>query len=165
MLKQFVAAARHLHFAHAARELGVPRSTVIASVRTPAGSTLGAPVQLRVQSTVYGPVALAINLGVAALVVILALRRVSRRLPGILIAVVLATLLVSVFGLAGQLAVVGAVPHGFASAGIPAVSPADLLHMREGDVPSVAVSRPLRYVGHLKYNPPPTITADGATAR
>ena len=33
MLKQFVAAARHLHFAHAARELGVPRSTVIASVR------------------------------------------------------------------------------------------------------------------------------------
>lgn len=45
------------------------------------------------------------------------------------------------------------------------VSPADLLHMREGDVPSVAVSRPLRYVGHLKYNPPPTITADGATAR
>jgi uncharacterized protein YycO len=45
------------------------------------------------------------------------------------------------------------------------VSPADLLHMREGDVPSVAASRPLRYVGHLKYSPPPTITADGATTR
>lgn len=34
LLKRFVAAARHLHFAHAARELGVPRSTVIAGVRT-----------------------------------------------------------------------------------------------------------------------------------
>ena len=45
------------------------------------------------------------------------------------------------------------------------VSPADLLHMREGDVPSVASSKPLRYIGHLKYNPPPTITVDGATTR
>jgi hypothetical protein len=34
------------------------------------------------------------------------------------------------------------------------VSPADLLHMREGDV-DVAAARPLRYVGHLKYTPPP----------
>ena len=34
LLKQFVAAARHLHFAHAARELGIPRSTVIASIRS-----------------------------------------------------------------------------------------------------------------------------------
>lgn len=34
LLKQFVTAARHLHFAHAARELGIPRSTVIASIRS-----------------------------------------------------------------------------------------------------------------------------------
>ena len=34
LLKQFVAAARHLHFAHAARELGIPRSSVIAAVRS-----------------------------------------------------------------------------------------------------------------------------------
>ncbi|TPG27195.1 YaeF family permuted papain-like enzyme [Variovorax guangxiensis] len=45
------------------------------------------------------------------------------------------------------------------------VSPADLLHMREGDVPSIPATQPLRYVGHLKYNPPPVITADGAVAR
>jgi cell wall-associated NlpC family hydrolase len=45
------------------------------------------------------------------------------------------------------------------------VSPADLLHMREGDVPSIPAAQALRYVGHLKYNPPPTITADGATTR
>jgi DNA-binding transcriptional LysR family regulator len=32
-LRQFVAAARHLHFAHAARELGIPRSTLIATIR------------------------------------------------------------------------------------------------------------------------------------
>lgn len=31
------------------------------------------------------------------------------------------------------------------------ISPADILHMREGDVPSVRVKRPLRFLGHLKY--------------
>lgn len=31
------------------------------------------------------------------------------------------------------------------------ISPADILHMREGDVPSVRINRPLRFVGHLKY--------------
>ncbi len=36
-----------------------------------------------------------------------------------------------------------------------------LLHMREGDVPSVSAIKPLRYVGHLKYNPPPLLAADG----
>jgi hypothetical protein len=30
------------------------------------------------------------------------------------------------------------------------VSPADLLHMREGDVPSVQIKQALQYVGHLK---------------
>jgi hypothetical protein len=30
------------------------------------------------------------------------------------------------------------------------LSPADLLHMREGDVPSVRTHQALRYVGHLK---------------
>jgi DNA-binding transcriptional LysR family regulator len=34
LLRQFVAAAHHLHFAHAAKALNVPRSTVVASVRT-----------------------------------------------------------------------------------------------------------------------------------
>ncbi|MEJ6023182.1 distant relative of cell wall-associated hydrolase [Ramlibacter sp. PS4R-6] len=31
------------------------------------------------------------------------------------------------------------------------LSPADLLHMREGDVPSVRAHQSLRYVGHLKF--------------
>ena len=34
LLKHFVAAAHHLHFAHAAKALGVPRSAVVASVRS-----------------------------------------------------------------------------------------------------------------------------------
>ena len=34
LLKQFVAAARYLHFAHAARALGIPRSALIAGVRS-----------------------------------------------------------------------------------------------------------------------------------
>jgi len=37
------------------------------------------------------------------------------------------------------------------------VSPADLLHMREGDVPSVRIHQALQYVGHLKYQPPPAV--------
>ena len=34
------------------------------------------------------------------------------------------------------------------------VSPADILHMREGDVSSFTIARPLHYVGHLKYDRP-----------
>jgi hypothetical protein len=33
------------------------------------------------------------------------------------------------------------------------ITPADILHMREGDVPSVRVRKPLRYVGYLRYEP------------
>jgi hypothetical protein len=36
------------------------------------------------------------------------------------------------------------------------VSPADLLHMREGDVPSVRIAQSLQYVGHLKSSPAST---------
>ena len=68
----------------------------------------------------------ALLIGVGSLTVILALRHATPRLPGILIAVILATLLVTVFGLASQIPVVGAVPRGLAAAGIPAVSVADL---------------------------------------
>ncbi len=40
------------------------------------------------------------------------------------------------------------------------VSPADPLHMREGDVAAIAAARPLRYVGHLKYTPPAANTGE-----
>lgn len=36
------------------------------------------------------------------------------------------------------------------------ISPADLLHMREGDVPSVRTEQALQYVGHLKSGPAAT---------
>ena len=36
------------------------------------------------------------------------------------------------------------------------ISPADLLHMREGDVPSVRIAQSLQYVGHLKSGPAAT---------
>ena len=39
------------------------------------------------------------------------------------------------------------------------LSPADLLHMREGDVPSVRTHQTLQYVGHLKFEPPPALIA------
>jgi hypothetical protein len=37
------------------------------------------------------------------------------------------------------------------------ISPADILHMREGDVSSVRIRKLLRYVGHLKYERPITV--------
>lgn len=39
------------------------------------------------------------------------------------------------------------------------LNPADLLHMREGDVPSVRSLQALQYVGHLKFQPAPAATA------
>lgn len=43
------------------------------------------------------------------------------------------------------------------------ISPADLLHMREGDVPSVRTEQALLYVGHLKTTPlPDSMVASGS---
>jgi uncharacterized protein YycO len=42
------------------------------------------------------------------------------------------------------------------------LSPRDILHMREGDVPSVKVHQTLAYVGHLKYTVPAGVTERGA---
>ena len=39
------------------------------------------------------------------------------------------------------------------------INPDDLLHMREGDVPSVRIHKALQYVGHLKS--PPQLVAAG----
>ena len=38
------------------------------------------------------------------------------------------------------------------------ISPADILHMREGDVSSVSIPRQLRYLGHLKHEHRPMTT-------
>jgi hypothetical protein len=42
------------------------------------------------------------------------------------------------------------------------LSPRDILHMREGDVPSVKVRQTLTYVGHLKYNVPGPLPEGGS---
>jgi uncharacterized protein YycO len=39
------------------------------------------------------------------------------------------------------------------------LTPADILHMREGDVPSFRIATPLRYVGHLKNTRAPLVAA------
>ena len=58
--------------------------------------------------------------------------------------------------------------EAYRSAGLPLTdadprlfSPGDLLHMREGDVPSVRIHRPLQYVGHLK-SPPELVAANSS---
>lgn len=55
--------------------------------------------------------------------------------------------------------------EAYRSAGLPLtdadprlINPGDLLHMREGDVPSVKIHQALQYVGHLK-SPPQTLAA------
>jgi len=72
-------------------------------------------------------VPLALLVGGASLVLILGLRRVSHRIPGVLVAVVAAGVVVAVFGLSEELKVVGEVPRGLPDIGIPAVSWSDLM--------------------------------------
>ncbi len=69
----------------------------------------------------------AVLVGGAALALILGLRRVSRRIPGVLIAVVLAGLAVALLGWQHSLAVVGEIPRGLPTPALPAVSVDDLL--------------------------------------
>jgi len=68
----------------------------------------------------------ALLIGLACLGVILGLRRIAPRLPGVLVAVVGAGLVVAVFDLSSALKVVGEVPRGLPAVGIPAVSWSDL---------------------------------------
>ena len=76
------------------------------------------------------PVALLI--GASTIAMILVLRRVWPRLPSVLVAVVLATLAVTVFGLANQLSVIGEIPRGFPAIRIPPVTLADLMALVPG---------------------------------
>ncbi len=69
---------------------------------------------------------IAVGIGAGSLIIILGLRRLAPRIPGILIAVVLATIAVTVFDLAPLISVVGAVPRGLPLPAIPAVSAAEL---------------------------------------
>jgi hypothetical protein len=43
------------------------------------------------------------------------------------------------------------------------ISPGDLLHMREGDVPSIKIRQKLQYVGHLKAPPNVSLSAPSQT--
>jgi high affinity sulfate transporter 1 len=78
----------------------------------------------------------ALVIGLASLTVILVLRRVSPRLPGVLIAVVLAGVAVVVLdpilGLTSTISVVGEVPRGLPALGIPPVSFQDVAALVPG---------------------------------
>jgi len=65
---------------------------------------------------------LALALGVGSLAVVLVLRRVAPRVPGVLVAVAAATAAVLALGLEAQLPVVGALPRGLPRPTLPAVS-------------------------------------------
>ena len=66
--------------------------------------------------------ATALAIGVASLTLILGLRRVAPKVPGVFLAVVGATAVVAALGLSDQVPVVGAVPEGLPSFGVPDVS-------------------------------------------
>jgi high affinity sulfate transporter 1 len=69
--------------------------------------------------------AAALAIGVGSLALVLGLRRLAPRVPGVFLAVVGATAVVAVFGLADQVPVVGTVPAGLPAFGAPDVSFAD----------------------------------------
>ncbi len=68
----------------------------------------------------------ALALGGGSLALILGLRAVAPKVPGILLAVVVATVAVAALGLEGQVSVVGAVPHGLPWPALPDFDLAEL---------------------------------------
>jgi len=68
----------------------------------------------------------ALAIGVASLVLILGLRRVAPKVPGVFLAVVLATAAVALLGLDDEVPVVGSVPAGLPRFAVPDVSLHDL---------------------------------------
>lgn len=73
-------------------------------------------------------------IGLSSLAVILGLRRIAPRVPGVLIAVVAATGVVTAFDLAGRagVPVVGALPQGLPAFGVPDVSLTDAIALGAG---------------------------------
>lgn len=92
-----------------------------------AGDVVGGVAELARGIAAGEVVPLAAAIGIASFALIVGLRAVSRRLPGGLLAVVLAGLAVAVFGWSAELGVVGEVPRGLPAVGVPAVSWDDLV--------------------------------------
>jgi high affinity sulfate transporter 1 len=74
----------------------------------------------------------ALALGGSCLVLILAVRRMAPRVPGVLVAVVLAAALVAALGLSTTLEVVGSVPAGLPKPAVPEVGLSDLTQLAGG---------------------------------
>ncbi len=93
----------------------------------PSTEVLG-QVQGLVQGIMDGKVVpAALALGIGSLAAILLLRRFARALPGPLVAVVAAGVIVAAAGLTNTVSVVGEVPRGLPALGIPAVSWSDIV--------------------------------------
>ncbi len=71
----------------------------------------------------------ALAIGAVSIGIVLAGRRWAPAMPGVLVAVVMGTLAVAVFGLAGEIAVVGPLPGGLPSFELPSVPAGDLLSL------------------------------------
>jgi high affinity sulfate transporter 1 len=63
--------------------------------------------------------AAALVIGVGVLVVLLGLPRITKKVPGVLVAVVGATVISAAFGLADEIATVGSLPSGFPTPSLP----------------------------------------------
>ena len=69
--------------------------------------------------------AAALAIGIGSLMLIVGLRRVAPKVPGVFLAVVGATAIVAALGLADEIPVVGAVPAGLPALGVPDVAAED----------------------------------------
>lgn len=94
------------------------------------GDSLVAQSQAFVTNVLAGATnGVALAIGGACLVVIIGLHRWRPSVPGVLIAVVVATVVSAALGLAGRagIAVIGPLPIGFPPARLPSMSPGDIL--------------------------------------
>lgn len=101
-------------------------------------------------------------IGVASVVLLIGLRRLDRRVPGALLVVVLATLAVWAFGLAERgVRIVGPIPSGLPSPGLPWVEPAALSRLWPaavtialvGFMESIAVAKSFARRDHYEVHP------------
>ncbi|MCC7541383.1 MAG: sulfate permease [Deltaproteobacteria bacterium] len=82
----------------------------------------------------------ALGIGAACLLIILGIKAIRPRVPGVLIAVVLATTAVAVLGFADRISVIGEVPRGLPLPSLPAIGLSDIGPLLVGATGTALVS-------------------------
>lgn len=110
--------------------MGIAVTVIVAQLPSLFGFSVGAESLIPALRDFAGSLdetnATALAIGAGSLLLILGLRRVAPRVPGVFIAVVGSTVLVGALGLSDDVPVVGTIPEGLPALSVPDISFADL---------------------------------------